>query len=230
MSKFRALTLDQAWPDEWKRLLGEGPLSLGVDPATTTKKLSNPTGLAVTEKVGNDFFLRAAVRFKTDDPAITRAMIDRALDLPDGRRFRRVVYAATSERFFCTDERRRLSGKVPVELVIESEAIEYRGEKMSYKLYLGNLVVNIFNDAKIGVPNSVWLRNDLRQPEGATFMADPDESGNHADLFVALGCSLHGLISSGGPASAAAVALSPIGAPPRPRPGLKNPYARLFGR
>ena len=226
--KIRALTPAEAWPDEWKYLLGDGPIAIGVDPATTTKKLSNPTSIAVTQRVGLDYFVRAVIRFKTSDPAVTRAFIDLAITLPDNKRARRVVIAATSERFFATDERSRLAGRVPVELVIESEKTKYMGEEMTYKLYLGNLLVNSLNDVQLAVPNAVWLRNDLRQPEGATFQAEPDESGNHADAFVAIGCSLHGLISAGGPATAAAVALSNIGAPPQMRPGLKNPYADRF--
>ncbi len=228
--KIRALTPAEAWSDDWKYLLGDGPIAVGVDPATTTKKLSNPTGLVVTQREGLDFIIRAAIRFKTNDPAVTRAFIDRAIDLPNNRRVRRVVILATSERFFATDERSRLAGRVPVELVIESEKISYMGEEMTYKLYLGNLVVNTFNDNQVAAPNAVWLRNDLRQPEGATFAAEPDENGNHADVFCALGASLHGLISAGGPATAAAVALSKIGAPPAVRPGVKNPYARKFER
>lgn len=228
--KIRAFTPKEAWPDDWKYLLGDGPIAIGVDPATTTKKLSNPTSIVVTQRDGLDYFVRAAIRFKTSDPAITRAFLDIALDLPNNRRVRRLVILATSERFFATDLRTIYAGRVPVELVIESEAMEYLGEKMTYKLYLGNLVVNTFNDAKIGVPNAVWLRNDLRQPEGATFQAEPDENGNHADVFCGLGASLHGLISAGGPAAAMAVALSKIGAPPVPRPGLKNPYAKKFER
>jgi hypothetical protein len=229
--KIRALTPAQAWPDDWKYLLGDGPIAVGVDPATTTKKLSNPTGLVVTQREGLDYVVRAAIRFKTNDPAVTRAFIDRAIDLPGNRRVRRVVIAATGERFFATDERSRLAGRVPVELVIESERISYLGEEMTYKLYLGNLVVNTFNDNRIATPNAVWFRNDLRQPEGATFIAEPDENGNHADVFVALGCSLHGLISAGGPATATAVPVgSTIGAPPKLRAGLKNPLAHLYAK
>jgi hypothetical protein len=226
--KLRALTPADAWPDDWKYLLGDGPIAVGVDPATTTKKLSNPTGLVVTQREGLDYVVRAAIRFKTNDPAVTRAFIDRAIDLPNNKRVRRVVILATSERFFATDERSRLAGRVPVDLVIESERVSYMGEEMTYKLYLGNLVVNTFNDNRIAAPNAVWLRNDLRQPEGATFIAEPDENGNHADAFCALGASLHGLIAAGGPVTATAVPLSSIGAPPVLRAGLKNPLAHLF--
>lgn len=230
MPKFKSLTPAEAWPDDWKYLLQEhSRIAVGVDPATTTKKLSNPTGIAVTERIGLDYYVRAAVRFKTDDPAVTRAMIDRAISLPNGRRVRRVVILATSERFFATDERKRLAGKCPVDLVYEAEKVAYLGEEMTYKLYLGNLVVNMLNDARAFLPNAVWLRNDLRQPEGATFMADPDENGNHADLFCAIGASFHGLFSAGGPATAYATPLSKIGAPQNVGRKLKNPYAYKYG-
>lgn len=228
--KIRSLSPAEAWPDDWKLLLGDGPIAVGIDPATTTKKLSNPTSIVVTQKEGRDYFVRAATRFKTDDPAVTRAMLELAITLPGTRRVRRLVIAATSERFFATDLRSKFAGKVPVELVIESEVTQYLGEQMTFKLYLGNLVVNTLNDALAGLPNAVWLRNDLRQPEGATFKADPDENGNHADAFVAYGCSLHGLTGAGGPVTAAAVPLSEIGQPPMLPRRLLNPFAHKFDK
>jgi hypothetical protein len=228
--KFRALTPQQAWPDQWKdKLVENQPISIGIDPATTTKKLSNPTAIVVTQKVGFDYFVRAAIRFKTDDPAVTRAMLGMALDVPKGCRIRKIVVLATSERFFATDLRSHFAGKAPVQLVIESEKASYRGEEMTYKLYLGNLVVNMLNDANLTLPNAVFVRNDLRQPEGATFIAEPDESGNHADVFCALGASLHGLVGAGGPVAAAAVAVSKIAGPKMPNRKLLNPYAYKFG-
>lgn len=228
--KLRALTPAEAWPDNWKSFVGDGKVAVGLDPATTTKKLSNPSSIAVTEQVGLDYVVRSVIRFKTDDPAVTRAMVKRAITLPENKRVRRICVGATSERFFASDMRSELAGLAPVELVIESEKIKYLGEEMTTKVYLGSLLVNTLNDARLFLPNSAWLKKDLRQPEGATFNADPDESGNHADAFVAIALSLHGLISAGGPATATAVPTSTIGAPPRLRPGLKNPLAHLFPR
>ena len=195
----RGISIEQAIPDDWKFLIGAGPLGYGLDLATTTNKMSNPSALAVVEKVGLDFVVRLAARWKTDQPAVTRAVLERSMDLPHDRRPRRLCIDATSERFFATDLRQALVAKTIVELVIASEAAEYLGRKMSYKVYLGNLLQNAANDVQLLLPNAPWLQKDLRQPEGGTFIAEVDEVGNHADCFSAISLAIHGLTLGSGP-------------------------------
>jgi len=50
-----------------------------------------------------------------------------------------------------------------VELVIKSESINYLGESMNYKAYLGNLFVNTIDDGHLLLPQANWLRDDIRQ-------------------------------------------------------------------
>lgn len=223
----RVLTPAQAWPDDWKLSLRGGKLGVGVDLATTTKRKSNPSALAVAEQLGKDFYIRALVRWKTNNPDITRAFIDLALNLPNSRRVRRLCIDGTSERFFAADLKRSLAGRGAVEIIIASETHEYRGEKMIFKRYLGNLLVNTANDGNLILPPGLWVNKDLRSVQGTTFDADVDENGNHADCFVAIENAIHAITSGGGPAVANAVALSSIGAPKHLRPGLKNPYAHI---
>lgn len=227
----RRITAAEVWPAGWKDLLTDGPIAIGLDPATTTKQKSNPTGIAVTQRVGLDYIVRAVVRFKTDKPEVTEAVLRYALDLPGARRARRVVIAATNERFWAAAVRTKLSGTVIVDLVVESEAIDYLGERMIYKTYLGNLVVNTIDDGHLLLPRAPWLRDDIRQVkrDKGGFAAEPDENGNHADAFTAIGCSLHGLISAGGPAQAAAAQVGTFGHHTLDR-HLKNPYASRFER
>ena len=166
-------------------------IGIGADPATTTKKKSNPSAIAVTQQVGLSFFVRILVKFKTSDPAVTTALLRELLDLPHGLRARRLCILATNERFYAAGLRRELAGLVPVEAVIESEATQYLGERMLVKSYLGNQFVNTIDDGYLPLPDASWLKADIRQVErvAGSFAAEPDENGNHADGFCAIGAS-----------------------------------------
>lgn len=226
----RGTPLESALSDDWKEMIGQGPLGYGFDPATTTKKTSNPSAFAAVEKVGLDYVVRCAARWKTDNPEVTRAMLRRTLDLPHGRRPRRLCVGATSERFFARDLKTEFAGRVIVELVIESETITYLGVDMSTKVYLGNLLVNAANDAHLLLPSAPWLAKDLRQPEGGTFNAEVDESGNHGDCFVAIALAIHALTRGGGPAVALPVATSAItGFGGAGRAGVHGPVGQPIG-
>lgn len=231
--KPRAVHIRDVWPTGWKDLLTDHPLAIGGDLATTTKQKSNPSSLAVVQKVQLDYIVRAVVRFKTDNEQFWEQILDEALDLPRGLRPRRISLDATNERFFASRQRQRLAGRCMVELVIKSEAIEYLGEKMLVKAYLGNLFVNTIEDGHLLLPQEDWLRADIRQVkrDRGTFVAEPDENGNHADAENAIELALHGLISNSGPAVAAAAAVGSFSAQQKPlRPGIKNPFARFFGK
>jgi hypothetical protein len=216
-------------------MFGAGAIGGGMDVATTTKAKSNPSAIAFTEKLGLDYIVRVAIRFKTDDPAISEAILTYALDRLRERdkRVRKLCVDATNERFFAANLAKKLAGRVWVEPVVSSETMEYLGEKMLVKSYLGNLFVNTITDGHLLLPEASWLRDDIRQvkEDRGTFVADPDEEGNHADVFDAIKQSLHALISSSGPATAAAAQVGSFAAGPRPlREGIKNPFARLFER
>ena len=228
----RTVSIADAIPIGWlDHLTPRGRLAAGLDIATTENKKSNPAGLALTEEVGVDFFVRLLIRWKTADPDITRAVIGRVLYLLEirQRRLLKLCIDATNERFFARDLKSELAGTVPVELVVSSESITYRGEKMSVKTYLGNLYVNTILDGHLGLPDKAWVADDVRlvDREKGGFFARVDASGNHADTFDGTKLSLHGLITPGGPAFAAPMQIGSYGAA-----GVngrwKNPYAHLF--
>lgn len=199
-------------PTGWRDLLTPGdPVGLGVDLGTTTKKKSNPSAISVIQKVGNDYYARLVLRFKTNDPDITEALLYQALDLPHGLRSRRVCVDATNERFFASSLRRKLIGKAVVNLVVSSEATTYLGEKMNFKTYLGNLFINTIDDGRLALPPEPWLEKDIRQVQRdrGMFDADVDEEGNHADGFDSLKLALHALTgNASGPVEAHA---APVG-------------------
>ncbi|RME68570.1 MAG: hypothetical protein D6781_10670 [Verrucomicrobia bacterium] len=206
---------------------------LGIDLGTTEKKRSNPTALSVLQQVGLSYYARLVLRWKTQDPNVTRAVLRHVIThLPHGLRARRLCVDATNERFFATDLRREFAGTVPVELVIASEKTTYAGEQMTMKQYLGNLLINTIDDGYLALPAEAWLRRDLRQTVRVrgTFEADVDADGAHADATRSLELALHALVTRAGPAEAAAAAVSSLGNPPPRARTIRNPLARQRAR
>lgn len=219
-------------PADWTDLISpdQPRLGLGIDPATTTKKRSNPTAIALVQESGFMAYVRLVLRYKTADPAIARAIIRMIISgLPHNLRIRRVCIDATNERYFAADLRRQLAGIVPVSLIVSSESTTYLGEKMSFKNYLGNLLVNRMEDGYLALPPEDWVKRSMRQVtiERGTFTADVAEDGEHGDVFDAVKNGLHAITSSSGPAEATAVAVGSAGNGGRQ---LKNPYAPKFQR
>lgn len=206
-------------------------IGLGLDVATTEKETSNPSCLAVTERVGHDFIVRFLARWKTADPQVTYGIVFGVLSRIAPRRARKLCIDATSERYFAVELKRRLSAIVPVDLIVSSESVEYLGEKMTFKAYLGNLLVNTIDDGFLALPDAGWIKDDFRlvKRDRGSFVAEVDENGNHADSFDAVKLSLHAIAGPGGPATAAAAAVGTFGAQPA-QARWKNPLARIFNR
>lgn len=174
---------------------GEGQIGIGVDLATTERETSNPTALAVIEKIGRDYFVRLLIRWKTADPRASRALIARALDLPGVRRARAVAVDASNERYFATDLKRELGSRAPVSLFLASERVDYRSEKMTLKQFAGSLLVNALDDGQVLLPPERWVRDDFRlvRKEKGQFTNALDTSGNHGDTFDAVKLAIWGL-------------------------------------
>ena len=220
-------------PANWRDFLSRDhrKLGLGVDPATTTKKKSNPSSIALIQQVGLSYFVRLLLKFKTSDDRVTTAIIKEIVTgLPHGLKCRRCCILATNERFYASALKRAMSGIVPVELVIESEATQYLGEKMLFKSYLGNQLVNTIEDGYLPLPDEPWVKADIRQVvrDKGTFTAEVDEWGSHADGFCAIGAGLHAIIGRGGPAQASATEVGDFGATGKPNIGWKNPFYSKF--
>ena len=194
-------------PPDWTRVLGAGKIGIGVDPATTEKKASNPTGLAVVEEVDGRRYARLVCRFRSANPDVHRAFIKEVVQgctrVRNGQtlRPRRLCIDATNERLFAADLRKELAGQVPVELIIASEKVKVMGESLPYKTYLGNLVVNDLNDGLLSIPNVRWVKEDFRLVVRVRGGFDnlTDNSGNHGDSFDAVKHAEHGVGSKSGP-------------------------------
>ncbi len=219
--------ITDCWPASWLSHVGQGTVGVGGDIATTTKGTSNPSAIAVVEKVRELFLVRALIRFKTADGAAYFSLLAQTLNLPGRRRPRAISLDATSERFFAAGVRDRLIGQCPVNLVVSSESTTYLGETMSFKVYLGNMLANLVSEGRVGIPGEEWLSADLRsvKRDGGSFSAELTEDGGHGDCFDAIKLAIHSIIGEGGPAEATAVAVGGLHAG-EPGRKLLNPYAR----
>lgn len=212
MGRGQCLFSENDFPPNWTEKLGDGPVSIGVDPATTTKAKSNPTGLCVMEHVGNFYIPRLIMRYKSADPDAHRAFIKEAVSgstrIRNGItiRPRALCLDATNERLFCADLRKELAGQVPVFLLVSSEKYRYGGEDVLVKEYLGNQLTNAIDDGTVPLPDAKALKDDFRlvTKERGRFVNVVDSAGNHGDTFDGTKNALHGLVVVGGPVDAAA--------------------------
>lgn len=231
-----SLSVHNALPPGWVDRFdpSHGRIAIGYDPATTTKKKSNPSALTVVQQCGLYYYARLIVRFKTADGDVVEALIN---EIVTGLRARGLsvhglAILATNERFFAVSLKKRFTGRLPVKLLIESENVTYTGTVMKVKAWIGNLVVNTITDGYLPLPPDRFVRDDLRlvAMDRGTFEAELGEDGGHGDIFVSLGAAIARLTTKGGRAEAQAVAVGTMG---QRAPGshVRHPLARrLAGR
>ena len=176
---------------------GSGPVGLGWDLATTEKATSNPSAFAVMERVGNDFYARAILTWKTADPQVARErvaqLVQAVRERPAGGGARRLGIDATSERNFASDVRRELRAVLPVQLVIASERHEMPGtEPTSWKQWLGARLVSVAEDNHLVLPAARYVREDFRlvKRDRGSYVCEPDGQGRHGDTFDAVKLAL----------------------------------------
>ena len=171
--------------------LGDGPVGLGFDVATTTRAASNPSSLTVTEQLGADRVQRLVLLWKERQPQVARHRLRRVLETiaarPCGGRARRLCIDASSERYFAQETADLLRPLVPVELVIHGAALHPPGysQPTNMKTYLGNLYSACFNDNHYTAPPGAYYKTDHRlviKDRGA-YLCDPSPDGLHGDTF-----------------------------------------------
>lgn len=231
-ARLGCIAADGEIPAGWVEKMVPGmPWSVGYDIATTTNGTSNPSSITVTQEVASrQWAERLVLRFKAASPdqakAILREIVE-AATLRTGLRPRAIALDATSERYYCAEVRKEFSKYGRVLLVVSSESTLYRGEKMLYKAYLGNLYADAYDDSAIAIPPDRWLSDDRRLAKRVkgSFDNELDSAGNHGDTFDSGKLALYALVSAvGGPVEAHAV---PVGRPPIAAASVST--RRIFG-
>ncbi len=175
-----------------RKQLGNGPVGVGFDPATTTRETSNPSSLTVTERIGGERFVRLVVVWKERKPQVVRERLQQLFlairSREHGGPARRFCLAATSERYFAEETADVLAPLVPTELVIESASVRPAGydAAVPFKTYLGDLYSTAVNDNRYALPPSDYLRRDQRltTKNAGRYECKPDGDGAHGDTFV----------------------------------------------
>ena len=194
-------------PAGWERLfdLSQGPVGIGADPATTEGEKSNPFGIAVTQRIGGRYAAKLILSFKSKDPKKPKAIL---YELCAKLRPKAVAIDATSEVYWATEVREMLEGVCQVILLKSSERLDFMGERVLYKTYLGQLLVNAIDEGQIDLPNDFNVKDDFRlvkKMKGGFDNALDAATGRHGDLFDGTKNSLHALIEGTEEARADAV-------------------------
>jgi hypothetical protein len=170
-----------------------GRVALGFDPATTTRETSNPSSLTITEELGGERYQRLVVLWKERKAQV---VIDRLTSIvrairerESGGAARRFCIAATNERYFADLLSDALRALVPVELVIESAALQPAGydESVNFKTYLGDLYSTAVNENRYALPSGEYFKKDQRLTvkNAGRYECHPDTNdGAHGDTFV----------------------------------------------
>lgn len=216
-------------PPDWaSRIPHGGSISIGLDPATTDKEKSNPSGLAVLhEYAPRKYAARLILRFKTADDRLSKAILAETVHqlMLAGHTPRRIVLDATSERYFAAQVKREFTRYCPVQLVVSSEKLRHNGQDMLYKQYTGNLVIDALEDNALAIPPQRWVKEDFRLVKRlkGTFDNETDTAGNHGDTFDATKLALLGLVSTTGAFEGVPV-LADQTRQYRPHPFDRNPH------
>nr|MDE1907217.1 hypothetical protein [Rhodospirillales bacterium] len=171
--------------------LGKGPVTAGVDWASSQKEGSNPTSVTVTEADGDNEIQRAVFLWKSSNPMLQRERLRRVVttinERKEGGRIRRVGQDATGQQLFCKDVARDLAHLAPVGNIVMSETVELPGydTPVTKKTYYSDLYVAKFNDNRISAPPERYYREDHRLPKKikGLYVCEPQADGKHGDTF-----------------------------------------------
>lgn len=183
-------------PVGWERLfdLAQGPIGIGADPATTEGETSNPFGIAVTQQIAGRYVTKLILSFKSADPKKPKAILR---ELCTTLKPRALAIDATSEVYWATEVREELESICTVILVKNSEKTEVMGERVLFKTYLGNLLVNAIDEDRVDLPKSPEVKDDFRlvkKMKGGFDNALDSATGRHGDLFDGTKLSVHALV------------------------------------
>lgn len=207
-------------PTNWKSLFSPGDIiGIGADPATTDGEKSNPFGIVVTIKRAGIYIAKLILSFKSLDPRKPKAILKELVEHlhPIG-----LAIDASSEVYWATENRQELQHICPVFLLKNGERVEYNGENVLYKTYLGNLGCDPLEAETCALPNHAVVKDDFRlvhRYKGGFDNQLDSATGRHGDLFDGWKLSLYALMFGTGATQAQAVAVGTMSAQPKSYPG-----------
>ena len=166
-------------------------IGIGFDVATTTKGKSNPSVVSIMEEHGPEWVVRARFIWKTADPAIANERLAAILDTLQrcGVRPRALAQDATNERYYAEQNRRLFRARLPVLLVVASQAVDKPGldKPTNWKEFLGHQLIAKLNDNNLTLPPDDYTRVDYRlvMKDRGKFVCEPNDQGMHGDCFDA---------------------------------------------
>lgn len=227
------MTPREVIPLGWTQYLRAGPLTWGLDLATTEKAKSNPSSLVVMEKWQGLFIERLVLAWKTADDQVTLQILALMFDdvAATNRKFRSGAIDATNETFFAQMVRREFRKYCAIYLIKGGEKLVHKSQEFDAKTLLGSMFVNAHTDGKIATPGASWIKDDRRlvKRNKGKFEADLGREGQHGDTFDGGKLALYCQLKAGGRSEAAGAPVSEGATAPQGSPGrtLKNPYANL---
>ncbi len=191
--------------------LGDGPVGVGMDPATTIKATSNPTSVTITESSGTERAQRMVICWKEKKAAVVierlRAIFRTIAARPRGGAARRFCIAAGNERYFADLLADELRALVPVQLIIEGANVEPQPagyeKAINWKTFGGDTYSAAVNENHYALPPGEYFKKDQRltTKNAGRYECEPDADGAHGDTYVSGWCAELAL-STGTPAMA----------------------------
>jgi hypothetical protein len=143
------------------------------------------------EEHGPEWIVRARFIWKTREPALANQRISSILDVLERRgiRPRALAQDATNERYYGEQNRNEFRRRLPVLLVVASQAVEKPGldKPTNWKEFLGNQLVAKLDDNHLTLPPDEYTRLDYRlvMKDRGRFVCEPNDQGMHGDCFDA---------------------------------------------
>jgi hypothetical protein len=177
-------------------------IGLGFDVATSTKGKANPSVVSILEEHGPEWIVRCRFIWKTKDPEIANQRILGILNVLERRgvRPRALAQDATNERYYAEQNRKYFRAKVPVVLVVASEAVDKLSldKPTNWKEYLGNQLIAKLDDNNLTLPSDEYTRTDYRlvMKDRGRIVCEPNDQGMHGDCFDADKLAGHALTAT----------------------------------
>ncbi len=166
-------------------------IGVGFDVATTTKGTSNPSVVSIMEERGLEWLVRARFIWRIKDPETANHRLHSILDIIErrSRKARALAQDATNERYYAEQNRRIFRKRLPVILVIASQAVDKPGlnKPINWKEFLGQQLIAKLDDNHLTLPPDSYTRADYRlvMKDRGKFVCEPNDQGMHGDCFDA---------------------------------------------